>query len=478
MIALYVLDVPETTGLLQVAEQLPAVRIRGVGPYFELSADDAIVIDRRATGMRHAVWYACVAGTSGAAISQWDKDALRLEPVATEAPTTIPSSDFDHHDDACDAATMRGRYEELRRTCPVARVDRHGGFTLVSGYDEVREATTAAVGFSSAGDGVFVPPSGLPSIPALEFEGADHRTWRRALDALMSPAATRALEPLVRETVDTQIDRFVDAGRVDLVQAFTHPVPGIVIGRMLGLSLPESLRSQELADAMFASIGTAGFPEHVGAFAAFTLERLHARRSDPRDDVLTQLATGEWHGMAVDDETAVQVFVALLGGGHHSTASGLAGLVHHVLERPEVRERVASDPAVMKRAVEESLRLTTPLQLFARTTTCPTAVGGRPLPEGERVLLNFAAANRDPIQFDRPDDFDVDRARNRHLAFGSGRHVCVGQHLARLELRVALERLLTRLPDLKLDGDAEYSTLIAGQLMTMRSMPVRFTPRP
>jgi cytochrome P450 len=391
-------------------------------------------------------------------------------------PAVPPAADFDHHDTTADAARVRARYEEVRDACPVAHVDRHGGFELVSGYPEIREVTAARDAWSSAGDGIFIPPSGLPPVPALEFDGAEHRRWRKVFDGLLSPSAVRAVEPAIVETVDAHLDAVAGRGAVDLVPTFTHPVPGVVIGRLVGLSVEESVRSQELADAFFSSLGTDAFAEHFGAFVEFTLGHLHDRRRHPRGDVLSELAGGRYGGMDIDDEVAVQIFVALLVGGHHSTASGRAGLVHHVLTHDDVRARLPREPDLVARAVDESLRLTTPLQTFARTAVGDTEVGGCPVGAGGRILLNFAAANRDPREFARPGEFDVDRARNRHLAFGHGAHVCVGQHLARLELRVALTRLLVRLPDLALDGEPEFTGLVAGQLMAIRSLPVRFTP--
>jgi cytochrome P450 len=143
---------------------------------------------------------------------------------------------------------------------------------------------------------------------------------------------------------------------------------------------------------------------------------------------------------------------------------------------PGLREGIAADAKLLPRAIEESLRLTTPLQLFARTTRCPVRVGDEDLPEGRRVMLNLAAANRDPREFEDPETFDIGRSRIRHVTFGAGLHVCQGQHLARAELRIALTRLLERLPDLQIDGDIVESGLIGGKLMTHRALPVTFTP--
>jgi len=386
-----------------------------------------------------------------------------------------PVVHFDHHDPDVAADERRAHYEELRATCPVAYVDLYGGFYLASAYDAVRTVASKNDQFIS-GDGIFVPPSGLPRVPALEFDGDEHTTWRALMNDLLNPRAVKDLEPMVVEVVDAQLSTFAARGHADLVTDFAHPVPGIVIGRLVGLDQPDSLQSQKLAEATFASIGSSGFDDAMAAFADFTLSRLHERRENPTGDFLSALAAGSYGGMTFDDESAFQLFLALLGGGFHSTASGISGLLHHVLTNPEARERVTSSTQDLSRAVDESLRLTTPLQLFARTVTDSATFGDAVIPSGSRILMNYAAANRDPDVFESPGEFSLDRRRNPHVAFGGGTHVCVGQHLARLEMRTALTRLLTRLPDVELSDDAEFSGLISGQLTNIVRMPARFTP--
>lgn len=398
-----------------------------------------------------------------------------LEPgSATVSPD--PVARFDHQDTTRSPDAIWADHEALRSACPIAHIDRYGGFELISGYDEIRQIIAARDDFTSAGEGVFIPrPAALPILPAMEFDGDEHRAWRKVFDGLLNPTAARALEPLITEVVDVHIDAFAGEGHIDLVPAFTHPIPGVVIGRMVGLTHEESLHNQQLFDTFFVAPtdDTHSFP----VFVEFILERLHSRRRAPADDFLSQLASGGYQGMQFDDNSAVLVLIALLGGGHHSTASGLAGFVHHVLRDDDLRDRLIAEPRLVANAVNESLRLTTPLQLFARTTVNDTTIGGCPISKGSRVMLNYAAANRDPDQFDRPNDFVTDRAHYRHLAFGYGAHICSGQHLARAELRIGLQRLLERLPDIVLDGEVEFTGYVGGNLMGIRSMPVRFTPQ-
>ncbi|MDH6293214.1 cytochrome P450 [Rhodococcus opacus] len=397
------------------------------------------------------------------------------------ADTTVAASveqlvaQFDHNDVTKSSEALRAEYAQMVSQCPVAHIDRHGGYTVMSSYEAVRTVATAATEFVSR-DGVFIPASGLPRIPALEYDGSEHTVWRSLMSDLLSPNAVRDLEGMVTEVVDRQIDSFAKNASADLAGEFAEPIPAIVIGRFVGLSHEESLINRELASAAFAAIGTTKFDAAMSAFASYTLARLHERKQSHRGDFLSELASGNYKGIDIDDGTAVQLFVALLLGGHHSTASGISGLVKHILENGSAKAAVVEDKRTLLRAIDESLRLTTPLQLFARTATTPCPVVGHDINAGQRVMLNYAAANRDPEQFENPNNLDLGRRRNPHLAFGVGPHQCIGQHLARLEMRVALTRLLHRLPDVRLGGDVETSGLVAGNLMVITSMPVSFTP--
>jgi cytochrome P450 len=180
--------------------------------------------------------------------------------------------------------------------------------------------------------------------------------------------------------------------------------------------------------------------------------------------------------MPVDAELVTGIMTAYLLGGHHSTATGIAGLLRHVLSEPGLRDRVEAEHKLLPRVIEESLRLTTPLQLFARTIHGAAAVGDKTFGEGDRIIMSLAAANRDGRQFDDPERFDPDRSRNPHVTFGGGLHSCQGQHIARAEMRTAVRTLLSRLPDIHLEGEVTESGLIGGMLMSVTSVPVVFTP--
>jgi cytochrome P450 len=383
---------------------------------------------------------------------------------------------FDHNDPGLTAAAVRDLHNEMRERCPVAHSDQHGGFDILTRHRDVRQALASAASFSSA-DGVFIPPSGGAKVPALEFDDPEHAAWRAVMGPPLTIRAVRALEGTIRQVTDGLIDGFASRGDADLVSELAEPLPSIIVGRMVGLDAERSLAAREVAARLFASVGRPDFAARYDDFAAFVEAQLAERREHPTGDFLTQVAAGAVDGVPVDADGATGLMVAYLLGGHHSTGSGIAGLLHHILTEPGLKARLVDDPGLMPGAVEESLRLNTPLQYFARTARADTEVAGECIAAGRRVMLDLAGANRDPRVFGRPDAFDLDRPRNPHVAFGGGAHICQGQHLARAEMRIAAGRLLERLPGIRLAGPAE-EVFVGGKLITLATLPVAFAAQP
>jgi len=396
--------------------------------------------------------------------------------VHPDHDTSVATTEYDHQDSSVPAEQVRDIFDAMRASgCPVVHSPHHGGFSYVTRHEDVRGVLTDSESFSSGRDGVAIPETGLPKIPALEFDEPAHSTWREVLGAPLTPAAVRAIEPTIAEIANLLIDEFAPTGAADLVTSFAEPLPAIAIGRMVGLDQAEAVEVRDLAVAMFEAMGTAEFPEQMGRFAAFTEAKLATRRDDPREDYLSLLARGSVAGVELDATGVAGVLTAFLLGGHHSTSTGIAGLLRHALTEPGVRDLIGDRKSVA-RVIEESLRLTTPLQLFARTVTTGTRIGEHPLAAGERIMVNLGAANRDPAAFPEPERFDHQRRRNPHVAFGAGLHSCQGQHLARAELRIALQVLFDRLPDVRLTGPVVEAGMTSGMLMPIVSLPVKFTP--
>jgi hypothetical protein len=291
-----------------------------------------------------------------------------------------------------------------------------------------------------------------------------HTRVRRLILGALTPRAIEEMEPGLMALVDRLLDRMADKATVDLVEDYAAAIPVEIIGNLLGVPHDERgpLREWSLAilGALEPVVTPAAFERGNRALAQFLpyLETLVARRKaspgDPERDVLTRLIQGEADGERLTHKELLHNCVFLLNAGHETTTNLIANALHTLLEWPQERARLAAQPQLIKTAVEEFLRFESSNQLGNRITTRETEVGGVAMPAGTQITLCIGAANRDPAQFPDPDRLDLTRTPNRHVAFGSGPHQCVGMHLARLEGRVAISRFLARFPRYRLAGEA------------------------
>jgi cytochrome P450 len=268
--------------------------------------------------------------------------------------------------------------------------------------------------------------------------------------------------------VTERVDTFAGGGRADLVAELAGPVPCIVIALVLGLDRALWSTFMDWVDGMEAAshVGDTASREHYsGKLYDFLVEQVERRKAEPRDDLLTAIASLTLDGAPVTDVIRYGMAQLILVAGHDTTVAGLGNLLRHLMEHPDLRARAREDPAALARAIEESLRFESPVFGLARTVTCPVTVQHRDLEAGDKVLLMYGSANHDPLRFPDPETFDADRDdRPPHVAFGFGRHRCIGEHLARLELRIVAEEFLRRVPDYGLAPDA---------VITMRTALVR-----
>jgi cytochrome P450 len=314
-------------------------------------------------------------------------------------------------------------------------------------------------------------------IPALEMDPPRHTAWRAIFNEAITPRTAPAMESFVRDDVNRHIDGFIEAGACDIVHQLAEPVPAETICRLVGIDDSLVPRVRETALAMFAAQGNPEeFARRQADFAAVTVSEVRARQEHPRDDYLTRLAGMRIEGRALDDDDYVVLLAAFLGAGHHSTTSAMASLVYEIFSRPAIRDLLLADPGRITVAVEEVLRLRPPFFGFFRRATRDVTVSETLIPAAHDVYVGWAAANRDPKVFEAPADFSLDRTTNRHMTFGFGIHTCPGASLARMELRVALEELLRRVPDLRpASGTPEYR-FGGGDYSFIGSLPVTFTP--
>ena len=285
------------------------------------------------------------------------------------------------------------------------------------------------------------------------------------------------MEPFVRSAVNSHIDDIIEKGACDIVSDLAEPVPAGTICRLVGIDDGLVPAVRRAAIEMFAAQGNPDeFGRKQAAFAAVTVTEIRDRRARPREDYLTRLAQVEVEGRRLDDNDFVVLVAAFLGAGHHSTTSAMASLINEVFSRPIVRDSLLSEPRNIPLAVEETLRLRPPFFGFFRRATKPVSISGTDIPNGCDVYMGWAAANRDPAAFEVPAEFKIQRSQNRHLTFGYGIHSCPGSALARMELRVLLEEVLRRTPDLKVETDPPVYQFGGGDYSYLPALGVTFAP--
>jgi cytochrome P450 len=310
----------------------------------------------------------------------------------------------------------------------------------------------------------------------IAMDEPEHRAHR----ALVAPAfrpklLARWQGELVRRVVDELIDSFATLGRADLVRRLTFAFPVRVIARILGLPASDSERFQRWSLELISMVvnwdrGTAAAEALRGYFAGQVAER----RAQPRDDLISELVETQVDGQGLTDDDIFAFLRLLLPAGIETTYRSLGNLLFALLTHPDQLDEVARDPELRAAAIEEGLRWETPVVMIPRQAVRDTQVGGVDIPVGALVNIFLGSANRDAAEYEEPDRFDVHRTPAPHLSFGSGPHMCLGMHLARMETRVALDATLERLPDLRLDPDAPRPRVVGTAFRSPDALPVRF----
>ncbi|MFD9894698.1 cytochrome P450 [Amycolatopsis sp. NPDC059027] len=351
------------------------------------------------------------------------------------------------------------RLREARPVSPLIFPDGHEGW-LVTGYDEVRRLM-ADTRFSSRQDiGVVRVPFETPGMPAptepsptmpgvfVAMDPPDHTRLRRKLTGAFTVRRMKQLEAQIVEIAERQLDHVANlTPPIDLVKEFALPVPSLVICELLGV--PYADRETFQANSAQFLVKDQTLEEKMTALVAlntYLAELVTSKRADPVDDILSDLARDE--DLSVEELTGM-AFLLLLAG-HETTANMLALGTFALLEHPEQQAELRADPDLMPDAVEELLRYLSIADIFYRYATEDLELGGETIPEGSTVVVSLLAANRDPRRFENPDTLDLHRKARGHLSFGHGVHQCLGQQLARIEMRAGFAGLLRRFPSLKL----------------------------
>ncbi|MCP5181859.1 MAG: cytochrome P450 [Pseudomonadales bacterium] len=368
--------------------------------------------------------------------------------------------------------------EYLIQGCPVAHSPVGSGLTVFNRYRDVRRIGQDWKTFSSADGWMMDPPDGnLPILPE-DCDPPYHTAWRQVLNPFFNAAAVAELEGAARRYAAELIDAFVDRGECDYIAEFAAKLPGLVLFRHI-LPVP-------LADlpALFRDIDTYSFgpiAERAPAFGRvhdYLEEFLRAcEASAPADGLPAVLLAGVMRdGAPCSWADKVSTALDVVFGGLATTTHAMAGAMYEMARSRDVREAVMADAECLRTAVEETVRLYAPVVMVARSVRADTEVGGVRLQAGERVAINFAAASRDPEVCAAPREFDVRRNEVVHTAFGIGPHRCIGEHLARLEIRIAIEEFLRRIPDVAIAAGGE-PVFESGQLRTMTRLRLAWSVR-
>ncbi|OBI19814.1 cytochrome [Mycobacterium sp. E2327] len=408
----------------------------------------------------------------------------------TTAMDRVPPNlvtDFDVYDPslATPVDVFQRRVAELAAKGPVVYSPAYGGHWVVTHYKEIQQVLTDPETFSSYPNNLVTPMDFGKFIP-LELDPPEHTAYRHVLQPLFSPQRMKKLSDSIRSVVNELIDGFAPRGQAEFISEFAHELPARIFLALMDWPLEDAPLFTEATDVvLFGKPG--GTPEESDqariaaglTVAGYFQKVIEDRRNNPRDDATSILINTEVElpdgTRLLQDQELILMFYLLLMGGLHTVQGSLAWAIMHLVENPTQRDRIVADPSVIPKAVEEILRIEAAVAAGRRATR-DLELGGVSIAEGDQLLLMLCSANRDPDAFPQPSDFDINRNPNRHLSFGAGVHRCLGSHLGRVELTIALEELHRRIPDYQLvesDPPVFHSTQVRGCLR----MPITFTPQ-
>ncbi len=399
-------------------------------------------------------------------VSDWATDFSHLEPEWAADPYPIQ--------------------DDLRQRCPIAHTDRFGGGWLPVRYEDVAAIAYDTDRFSSRAIimGNVRPPLDLAPVggsPPISSDPPFHHDARKILLPAFTKTAISRLEASTRAYCHSLIDALLaQAGQdgrpatVDAARDYAQHIPMRVIADMLGFPPEDGPRFAQFVASVLEGINLP--PEEriagVNALFDYLMAQVHDHLDNPRDDLTTYLINAELYGHKLEANHVVGTMALLLIAGIDTTWSAIGASLWHLAKTPADRERLVANPGLLPTAMEEFLRAFAPVTM-ARLVKEDMEWHGVDMKADDWILLSFPAANRDPAQFDRADQIVIDREVNRHAAFGLGIHRCVGSHLARMELRVALEVWLERIPDFRLaDADPSSVAWSTGQIRGPRSLPL------
>lgn len=372
------------------------------------------------------------------------------------------------------------QYERMRATAPVFQDDQSGSWHVFR-YDDVQRVLSEHATFSSrmGGDN----PSGTGQLFASSLITTDpprHRQLRSLVTQAFTPKAVDALAPRIAGLTDELMAEIAGKGSADLIRDLAYPLPVIVISELMGIPSEDRERFKHWSDVIVSQTRTLPASETqdstTSEMVEYFLALIDQRRSRPGTDLISSLLAAEIDGQKLTVPELLGFCALLLVAGNETTTNLIGNAVLCLAESPGTLERLLSEPALVPQALEEVLRFRSPVQSMYRVAVADTVVGDQLIPAGAPIVAWIGSANRDGQQFQRAAEFDVDRNPNRHLAFGHGIHFCLGAPLARLEARIALEALLSRLPGLSVASGAQLERMDSSIVYGLKELPVTWQP--
>ena len=408
-------------------------------------------------------------------------------------PDTPPVDDWTTDYDIFDSDYVVDPYpiwEDLRQECPVAHTERWGGSWLPTKYEDVVAMARMVPALSSTDPTVVRPPSDSanqagqsdapaggysgPNVPPISSDPPVHTWARRLILPSFSPKATAGHEQFTRDLCNELIDGVIDVGRVDGAQQYAQQIPPRVIAKLMGIDQSKADLFTEWVRGVL-ELGLTNPPlrqKSREAIVEFFRSEIKDRLENPGDDLISELLRTEVDGEPIDITHVVGTCNLMLIAGIDTTWSSIGSALWYLAGHPEDRRRLVNEPELIPTAVEELLRAYSPVTM-ARVVQEDVDYNGCPFKPGDKILMNFPGANRDPEMFENPNEVILDRERNRHVAFGVGIHRCAGSNLARMEMRISIEEWLKRIPEFELE-DPSAVTWAGGQVRGPRQLPIVF----
>lgn len=395
-------------------------------------------------------------------VTDWTTDFDILDPGYTENPGPV--------------------WRDMRERCPMAHTERWGGSWMAMGYEDVQALIRRVPELSNRQPTILPIMEGkdllaeynTDLLPPITKDPPDSIPLRRLILPFFTPKAVEKYRSFTEQLCHALIDGFIDKGACDGAADYARQISPRVMGHLLGIDPAQSEDFLTWVQG-FIEFGASDYAVRAKNYRIirhFFAEQVARRRREPGQDFISELLTKEIDGQPVTDRMIVNMCVLLLSAGIDTTWSTIGTTMLHFATHAEDRRRLAGSPELLTSAIEEILRLYSPVSA-GRIAMEDVEHGGSTIKHGERMILNLPSANRDPEIFDDPDEYIIDRDMNRHIAFGLGFHRCAGSNLARLEMQVALSVWFSRIPEFEL-SDPSAVTWSAGQVRGARNVPVTF----